>query len=134
MAIMGDNKHFLNINLQQKAGTPKKRKAATEDALKESTSGTNNTPKKHITSTATTEYFQDDTETVRAFYSPMANAIKQSTDTTIKALACPNTLTGFEVSKSKLALNRIQGTGAYLRPSKNKPPCEHAILRDIANY
>ena len=30
-------------------------------------------------------------------------------------------------------INRIQGMGAYLRPSKNKPPCELAILRDIAN-
>ena len=29
--------------------------------------------------------------------------------------------------------NRIQGTGAYLCPSKNKPPCELAISRDIAN-
>ena len=27
------------------------------------------------------------------------------------------------------AVNRIQGTGAYLRPSKNKPPCELAISR-----
>ena len=33
----------------------------------------------------------------------------------------------------KEELNRIQGTGAYLRPSKNKPPCELAISRDIAN-
>ena len=30
-------------------------------------------------------------------------------------------------------INRIQGTGAYLRPSKNKPLCELAISRDIAN-
>jgi len=32
-----------------------------------------------------------------------------------------------------LVSNRIQGTGAYLRPSKNKPPCELVISRDITN-
>ena len=30
-------------------------------------------------------------------------------------------------------INRIPRTGAYLRPSKNKPPCELAISRDISN-
>jgi len=35
--------------------------------------------------------------------------------------------------KQILQLNRIPRTGAYLRPSKNKPPCELAISRDLAN-
>ena len=37
------------------------------------------------------------------------------------------------VSSHIIRVNRIQGTGAYLRPSKNKPPCELAISRDLAN-
>ena len=30
-------------------------------------------------------------------------------------------------------INRIQGTDAYLRPNKNKPPCELVISRNLAN-
>ena len=37
------------------------------------------------------------------------------------------------IHKKMKDFNRIPRTGAYLRPSKNKPPCELAILRDIAN-
>ena len=129
----GTGAHFLDIDMEQKARMPSKRKAATEDASKGSTSGTKNTPKRPTsgtknntkrpkTSTSTTESPpRHDTETLRNLYSPIANAIKHSTDTTIKD------------SMPKFIKSVLQGAG-YTNPVNNSilqdddHPAEHFLF------
>ena len=68
MTKMSDNTHFLDIDLQQKTMTLKKRKAATEDVSTKSTPANKNTPKKPKASTTPTESPKDDTETLKKGY------------------------------------------------------------------
>ena len=63
VTTMGDNKHFLDILLEQKARMPSKG----------STSGTKNTPKKPKTSTTTTESPQRDTSAITTRISDISN-------------------------------------------------------------
>ena len=64
---------------------------------------------------------------------PNGRSTKESTEFKTLGAETSAIVRDCQARLKKQIINRIQGTGAYLRPSKNKPPCKLTISRDLAN-